>query len=66
MLMFGGMSSWYRVQVKGILTSGRVSIYELDYGKHELVHSNLLHPLIEEFRQLPFQAITAQLAGMRI
>ncbi|XP_041641263.1 tudor domain-containing protein 7B-like [Cheilinus undulatus] len=56
--------NWHRVQVKGILANGFVSVYELDYGKHELVRNNLLRPLIEEFRQLPFQAITAQLAGL--
>ncbi|XP_054460020.1 LOW QUALITY PROTEIN: tudor domain-containing protein 7A [Anoplopoma fimbria] len=64
--------NWHRVQVKGILANGLVSVFELDYGKHELldygkhelVRSALLRPLIEEFRQLPFQAITAQLAGM--
>ncbi|XP_010786529.1 tudor domain-containing protein 7B-like [Notothenia coriiceps] len=54
---------WHRVQVKGILANGLVSVFELDYGKHELVRSTFLRPLIEEFRQLPFQAITAQLAG---
>ncbi|XP_038146649.1 tudor domain-containing protein 7A [Cyprinodon tularosa] len=56
--------NWHRVQVKGILTNGLVSIYDLDYGKHELVPRTLIQPLIEEFRQLPFQAITAQLAGV--
>ncbi|XP_026214692.1 tudor domain-containing protein 7A isoform X2 [Anabas testudineus] len=56
--------NWHRVQVKGILTNGLVSVYELDHGKHELVRSSLIRPLIEEFRQLPFQAITAQLAGV--
>ncbi|XP_053275075.1 tudor domain-containing protein 7A [Pleuronectes platessa] len=56
--------NWHRVQVKGILANGLVSVYELDYGKHEHVHSNLIRPLIEEFRQLPFQAVTAQLAGV--
>ncbi|KAJ4944103.1 hypothetical protein JOQ06_012649 [Pogonophryne albipinna] len=55
--------NWHRVQVKGILANGLVSVFELDYGKHELVRSTFLRPLIEEFRQLPFQAITAQLAG---
>ncbi|XP_070684167.1 tudor domain-containing protein 7A [Pempheris klunzingeri] len=56
--------NWHRVQVKGILANGLVSVYELDYGKHELVRSTLLWPLIEEFRQLPFQALSAQLAGV--
>ncbi|XP_060942293.1 tudor domain-containing protein 7A [Limanda limanda] len=57
--------NWHRIQVKGILANGLVSVYELDYGKHEHVHSNLIRPLIEEFRQLPFQAVTAQLAGVK-
>ncbi|XP_078021949.1 tudor domain-containing protein 7A [Epinephelus lanceolatus] len=56
--------NWHRVQVKGILTNGLVSVFELDHGKHELIRSAFLRPLIEEFRQLPFQAITAQLAGI--
>ncbi|XP_067106282.1 LOW QUALITY PROTEIN: tudor domain-containing protein 7A [Osmerus mordax] len=57
-------NNWHRVLVKGMLTNGLVSVYELDYGKHELVSCTLLRTLIEEFRQLPFQAITAQLAGV--
>nr|XP_057921530.1 tudor domain-containing protein 7A [Doryrhamphus excisus] len=56
--------NWHRVVVKGILSNGLISVYELDHGKHELIQSSLLQPLIEEFRQLPFQAITAQLAGV--
>ncbi|XP_072239886.1 tudor domain-containing protein 7A [Leuresthes tenuis] len=56
--------NWHRVQVKGVLANGLVSVYELDYGKHELVRNTLFQPLIEEFRQLPFQSIAAQLAGM--
>ena len=51
--------------VKCVLTYGLVSVYELDYGKHELVDVAKLRPLIKEFRQLPFQGITAQLAGNR-
>lgn len=57
--------SWHRVQVKGILTNGLVSVYELDHGKHELVRSTVIQPLISDFRQLPFQAIAAQLAGVK-
>lgn len=48
---------------KGVLANGLVSVYELDYGGHELVRCSHFQPLIEEFRQLPCQAITAQLAG---
>lgn len=55
--------SWHRVLVKGVLSNGLVSVYELDYGKHELISCTQLRPLIKEFRQLPFQGITAQLAG---
>ncbi|KAL7856275.1 hypothetical protein AOLI_G00198790 [Acnodon oligacanthus] len=58
-------SNWHRVLVKGVLTNSLVSVYELDYGKHELVHCSQLRPLINEFRQLPFQGIPAQLAGVR-
>ncbi|KAI1887783.1 hypothetical protein AGOR_G00193920 [Albula goreensis] len=58
-------NNWHRVLVKGVLTNGLVSVYELDYGKHELVSCTQLQPLINEFRQLPFQGITAQLAGVK-
>ncbi|XP_015200610.2 tudor domain-containing protein 7B [Lepisosteus oculatus] len=58
-------NNWHRVLVKGILTNGLVSVYELDYGKHELVSCTVLQPLIEEFRQLPFQGVRAQLAGVK-
>ncbi|KAM9314809.1 tudor domain-containing protein 7A-like [Pholidichthys leucotaenia] len=56
--------SWHRVLVKGILANGLVSVYDLDHGKHEVVKSALIQPLIEEFRQLPFQAVATQLAGV--
>lgn len=49
--------------LKGTLTNGLVSVYELDYGKHELVHLRKVQPLVDVFRKLPFQAVTAQLAG---
>ncbi|XP_061565476.1 tudor domain-containing protein 7B isoform X2 [Cololabis saira] len=58
-------NNWHRVLVKGVLTNGLVSVYELDYGKHELINCSHLRPLIKEFRQLPFQGITAQLAGVK-
>uniref|UniRef100_A0A8D0GS14 Tudor domain-containing protein 7 n=1 Tax=Sphenodon punctatus TaxID=8508 RepID=A0A8D0GS14_SPHPU len=57
-------NKWYRVLVKGILTNGLVSVYELDYGKHELVSIRKVQPLMDTFRKLPFQALTAQLAGV--
>jgi len=40
-------------------------VYELDYGKYELINYSQFQPLIDEFRQLPFQGIFAQLAGKR-
>ncbi|XP_073691887.1 tudor domain-containing protein 7B [Garra rufa] len=58
-------NNWYRVLVKGVLTNGLVSVFQLDYGKHELVNCTQLRPLTQEFCQLPFQAITAQLAGVK-
>ncbi|XP_077085655.1 tudor domain-containing protein 7B isoform X2 [Siphateles boraxobius] len=58
-------NNWYRVLVKGVLTNGLVSVFQLDYGKHELVNGTQLRPLTQEFCQLPFQAITAQLAGVK-
>ncbi|KAK0139558.1 Tudor domain-containing protein 7B [Merluccius polli] len=57
-------NNWHRVLVKGVLSTGLVSVFELDYGRYELVSSSQLRPLIAEFRQLPFQAVTAQLAGV--
>ncbi|NXK41177.1 TDRD7 protein, partial [Piprites chloris] len=56
---------WYRVIVKGILRNGFLSVYELDYGKHEFVSMRKVQPLTDVFRRLPFQAITAQLAGVK-
>ncbi|CAL8351233.1 unnamed protein product [Boreogadus saida] len=56
--------NWHRVLLKGVLSTGLVSVYELDYGQYELVSSSQLRSLIPEFRQLPFQAVTAQLAGV--
>ncbi|XP_020860132.1 tudor domain-containing protein 7 isoform X4 [Phascolarctos cinereus] len=58
-------NKWHRVLLKGILTNGLVSVYELDYGKHELVSIRKVQPLVDVFWKLPFQAITAQLAGVR-
>ncbi|OBS59862.1 hypothetical protein A6R68_09012, partial [Neotoma lepida] len=58
-------NKWYRVLLKGILTNGLVSVYELDYGKHELVNIRKVQPLVDVFRKLPFQAVTAQLAGVK-
>ncbi|KFQ24287.1 Tudor domain-containing protein 7, partial [Merops nubicus] len=58
-------NQWYRVIIKGILRNGFLSVYELDYGKHEFVSIEKVRPLMDTFRKLPFQAITAQLAGVK-
>ncbi|XP_040273217.1 tudor domain-containing protein 7 [Bufo bufo] len=58
-------NKWYRVLLTGILTNGLVSVYQLDYGRHELVNSRQVQPLTDKFRQLPFQAVTSQLAGVK-
>nr|XP_033773639.1 tudor domain-containing protein 7 isoform X2 [Geotrypetes seraphini] len=57
-------NKWYRVLLKGILTNGLVSVYQLDYGHHELVSCRCVQPLIDRFKHLPFQAIRAELAGV--
>ncbi|XP_054254240.1 tudor domain-containing protein 7 [Indicator indicator] len=58
-------SQWYRVIIKGILRNGFLSVYEVDYGKHEFISVEKVQPLMDTFRKLPFQAITAQLAGVK-
>ncbi|XP_078532444.1 tudor domain-containing protein 7 [Lissotriton helveticus] len=58
-------NKWYRALLRGILTNGLVSLYQLDYGKHELVSCSKIQPLSDKFKQLPFQAVTAQLAGVK-
>ncbi|KAG8455008.1 hypothetical protein GDO86_001287 [Hymenochirus boettgeri] len=58
-------NKWYRVLVKGILMNGLVSVYELDFGKHELVSCQNIQLLITKFMHLPFQAVTCQLAGVK-
>ena len=62
-VMFYLFLRWYRVLIKGMLSKGLVSVYELDYGTHELISIQNVRPLLDLFRKLPFQAITAQLAG---
>ncbi|XP_013926316.1 PREDICTED: tudor domain-containing protein 7 [Thamnophis sirtalis] len=57
-------NKWHRVLIKGLLANGLVTVYELDYGKHELIGIQNIRPLVDMFRELPFQAITAQLAGI--
>ncbi|NXJ08229.1 TDRD7 protein, partial [Odontophorus gujanensis] len=56
---------WYRVVVKGILRRGFLSVYVLDYGKHEVISIDKVQPLLDKFRKFPFQAIKAQLAGVK-
>ncbi|XP_062985137.1 tudor domain-containing protein 7 isoform X2 [Elgaria multicarinata webbii] len=59
-------NKWHRVLIKGMLANGLVSVYELDYGKHELVGIQNVRPLLDRFRKLPFQAVIAQLAGIEL
>lgn len=51
------------MQVKEIPDTDSVCVYELDYGKTKIVGMNVFQPLVVDFRQLPFQAVVAQLAG---
>ncbi|XP_070598341.1 tudor domain-containing protein 7 isoform X4 [Erythrolamprus reginae] len=58
-------NKWHRVLIKGLLAKGLVTVYELDYGKHEVIGIQNIRPLVDTFRELPFQAIIAQLAGIK-
>ncbi|NXX48005.1 TDRD7 protein, partial [Tricholaema leucomelas] len=58
-------NQWYRVIIKGVLRNGFLSVYEVDYGTHEFVSIQKVQPLMDTFRKLPFQAVTAQLAGVK-
>ena len=41
----------------------KVAIHFVDFGDHTVLPISALRTLIPEFRQLPFQAIKAKLAG---
>ncbi|NXO03139.1 TDRD7 protein, partial [Rhinopomastus cyanomelas] len=58
-------NQWFRVIIKGILRNGLLSVYELDYGKHEFIRTEKVQPLMDLFRKLPVQAVTTQLAGVK-
>ncbi|XP_070535128.1 tudor domain-containing protein 7-like [Ptychodera flava] len=56
---------WYRIQLKTVLNEHMVAMYMLDLGHYDVVAVENIQPLVSEFRKLPFQAITASLAGVK-
>ncbi|XP_033467983.2 tudor and KH domain-containing protein isoform X1 [Epinephelus lanceolatus] len=57
--------SWNRARVLGVLSSGLVDLYYVDFGDNgELPRDSLCH-MRSDFLSLPFQAIECNLAGVR-
>ncbi|XP_068610640.1 tudor and KH domain-containing protein [Brachionichthys hirsutus] len=57
--------TWNRARVLGVLGSGLVDLYYVDYGDNvELPRDSLCH-MRSDFLSLPFQAIECSLAGVR-
>ncbi|XP_019938440.2 tudor and KH domain-containing protein isoform X2 [Paralichthys olivaceus] len=57
--------TWNRARVLGVLSSGLVDIYFVDFGDNgELPRDSLRH-MRSDFLSLPFQAIECNLAGVR-
>lgn len=56
---------WYRTSVIKIIHSGSISVFYCDFGYYaNLTVKQLVH-LDDEYKQLPYQAIKARLAGVR-
>ncbi|XP_076008460.1 tudor and KH domain-containing protein [Genypterus blacodes] len=57
--------SWNRARVLGILGSGLVDLYYVDYGDNAELPRDSLCRIRSDFLSLPFQAIECNLAGVR-
>jgi len=55
--------NWYRVCVSNVINDNMVSVYFCDYGDVSVLPLDKLQPLIDQFKELPYQAIKAKLAG---
>jgi tudor domain-containing protein 1/4/6/7 len=53
----------YRVWVSNVINDNMVSVYFCDYGDVSVMPLEKLQPLTDQFKQLPYQAIKAKLAG---
>ncbi|KDR21575.1 Tudor domain-containing protein 7 [Zootermopsis nevadensis] len=56
---------WYRVCVSNIISGSSVSVYFCDYGDLSILPLDKLQPLTSQFKELPYQAIKAKLAGIQ-
>ncbi|MEQ2282212.1 hypothetical protein AMECASPLE_038193 [Ameca splendens] len=58
-------NTWNRAKVLGVMGSGLVDLYYVDFGDNGELSRDGLHPLRSDFLSLPFQAIECSLAGVR-
>ncbi|XP_069687013.1 tudor domain-containing protein 7 isoform X2 [Periplaneta americana] len=56
---------WYRVCVSNVINGTMVSVYFCDYGDVSVLPVEKLQPLTNQFKELPYQAIKAKLAGIQ-
>lgn len=57
--------SWNRARVLGVLSSGLVDLYYVDFGDNGELPRDSLRRMRSDFLSLPFQAIECNLAGVR-
>ncbi|XP_054454781.1 tudor and KH domain-containing protein [Anoplopoma fimbria] len=57
--------TWNRARVLGVLGSGLVDLYYVDFGDNGELHRDSLCRMRSDFLSLPFQAIECNLAGVR-
>ncbi|XP_037319402.2 tudor and KH domain-containing protein isoform X2 [Pungitius pungitius] len=58
-------STWNRARVLGVLVSGLVDLYYVDFGDNGELPRDRLCRMRSDFLSLPFQAIECSLAGVR-
>ncbi|XP_014218025.1 tudor domain-containing protein 7-like, partial [Copidosoma floridanum] len=56
--------TWFRGCVFEIISDNIFVVYACDYGDFRVVSLDNLQPLLEEFLELPFQAVKAKLVGL--
>ncbi|XP_028651615.2 tudor domain-containing protein 1 [Erpetoichthys calabaricus] len=56
---------WYRAAVLGYTTDGKIHVGYVDFGNSEEVSIDRLCPIDSKFLELPFQAISCALAGIK-
>ncbi|KAM3860004.1 tudor and KH domain-containing protein [Diretmus argenteus] len=57
--------TWNRARVLGVLGSGLVDLYYVDFGDNKELPRDSLRSMRSDFLSLPFQAIECSLAGVR-